>query len=333
MITGTAGFIGFHLSKTLLDMGYSVLGIDNYESYYDVSLKRDRTNILKQNNLFQEVEASILDQSTMETIFQKFTPEVVIHLAGQAGVRYSLENPRAYLNANINGTFELLDLCKKYKPKHLMLASSSSVYGECTEVPFKENQKTDCQVSFYASTKKVIEVMAHSYSHLYSIPVTCFRFFTVYGPWGRPDMAPLKFMHAIMQGKSIDVYNNGDMLRDFTYIDDLVKAIKLLIPIPPVQVGTNLSESQSNYSTVAPFRVVNIGNSKPVKLMDFINVLESVTSRKADLQLKEMQAGDVKSTFSDTRLLHQLTGFAPQVSLQEGAQALFAWYSKYYNEN
>ena len=333
MITGTAGFIGFHLSKTLLDMGYSVLGIDNYESYYDVSLKRDRTNILKQNNLFQEVEASILDQSTMETIFQKFTPEVVIHLAGQAGVRYSLENPRAYLNANINGTFEFLELCRKNKPKHLMLASSSSVYGECTEVPFKENQQTDCQVSFYASTKKVIEVMAHSYSHLYSIPVTCFRFFTVYGPWGRPDMAPLKFMHAIMQGKSIDVYNNGDMLRDFTYIDDLVKAIKLLIPIPPVQVGTNLSESQSNYSTVAPFRVVNIGNSKPVKLMDFINVLENVTSRKAELRLKEMQAGDVKSTFSDTRLLQQLTGFAPQVSLQEGAQALFAWYSKYYNEN
>ena len=262
-------------------------------------------------------------------LFSTLKPKSVIHLAAQAGVRYSIENPRAYLESNINGTFELLEAARTFSPEHMLLASTSSAYGANENMPYRETVKADHQMSFYAATKKSTENMAHSYAHLFELPITMFRFFTVYGPWGRPDMALFKFTKAILNGDPIDVYNHGDMSRDFTYIDDLINSIYNIIEISPDQLKNNLSERDSK-SPVAPFRIVNIGNSRPQKLLDFIEAIEAAVGLSAIKIYKEMQQGDVPSTFADISLLKQLTDYVPSTSIEEGVKKFVAWYRDYY---
>ena len=263
----------------------------------------------------------------------KETPDIVIHLAAQAGVRYSIKEPRAYLESNILGTFELLEAARAYPPAHMLLASTSSVYGPSEGIPCKETDKADHQVSFYAATKKSIENIAHSYSHLFNLPITIFRFFTVYGPWSRPDMAPFKFTKAIFNNQKIDVYNYGDMSRDFTYIDDLINGIRLLIDAVPLDTYTEKSQfsSEDSKSIVASYRVVNIGNSKPEKLLDFIEAIEKAVGRKAIRNLMPMQPGDVLATWADTSLLERLTGYKPRTKLLDGTEKFVSWYRSYYN--
>ena len=276
LVTGAAGFIGFHICKKLLDEGWRVIGLDCMSDYYEVSLKENRESLLLKSSSYRSLHEKVETADVLMQLFAEELPDVVIHLAAQAGVRYSLENPRAYLESNIVGTFELLEAARIYPPKHMLLASTSSAYGANNEMPYKENTKADQQLSFYAATKKSTENMAHSYSHLFNLPITMFRFFTVYGPWGRPDMAIFKFTKAILNGDPIDVYNHGQMSRDFTYIDDLVNGVCLLIDAVP-KFETKIKKDNSNIdnvSSVAPFRVINIGNSKPVKLIDFIETLE-----------------------------------------------------------
>ena len=276
LVTGAAGFIGFHISKKLLDEGWRIVGLDCMSDYYDIELKRERESILLQNRSYRSVHKKIETRNVLMKLFSEERPDVVIHLAAQAGVRYSIDNPRAYLESNIVGTFELLEAARAYPPMHMLLASTSSAYGANEDMPYKETMMADHQLSFYAATKKSNESMAHSYAHLFKLPITTFRFFTVYGPWGRPDMALFKFTRDILNGKPIDVYNHGDMSRDFTYIDDLVNGMRLLIDvIPEISVSKlidpDLGDSRSK---AAPFRIVNIGNSKPEKLTDFIEAIE-----------------------------------------------------------
>lgn len=330
LVTGAAGFIGYHISKRLLDEGWRVVGLDCLSDYYDVSLKKARENILLKSASYRSVHEKVETPNILRDIFKEEHPDVVIHLAAQAGVRYSIANPRAYLESNINGTFELLEAARAYPPKHMLLASTSSAYGANREMPYKETMKADHQVSFYAATKKSTENMAHSYAHLFGLPITMFRFFTVYGPWGRPDMAPHRFAEAIIEGTAIDVYNDGEMWRDFTYIDDLVMAIKLLLPIIPKSTTTN--SKQDNKSPVAPFRVVNIGNSKSVKLTEFIEAFEKILHVKAIKNLLPMQPGDVGSTWADTTLLKELTGFTPQTNMDVGVRNFLVWYCQYYHD-
>ncbi|MDB4830969.1 NAD-dependent epimerase/dehydratase family protein, partial [Paracoccaceae bacterium] len=274
LVTGAAGFIGYHISKRLLDEGWKVIGLDCMSDYYDVSLKERRESMLLQNALYKSVHEKVESPNVLLDLFEEERPQVVIHLAAQAGVRYSIENPRAYLESNINGTFELLEAARAFPPEHMLLASTSSAYGANDDMPYRETVKADHQMSFYAATKKSTENMAHSYAHLFSLPITMFRFFTVYGPWGRPDMAYYKFTQAMVCEKVIDVYNHGDLERDFTYIDDLVQAIFLLIfKSPTTHRIDNICENDC-ISPVAPFRVINIGNSTPVPLMSFINAFE-----------------------------------------------------------
>ncbi|WP_333867359.1 NAD-dependent epimerase/dehydratase family protein [Cypionkella sp.] len=330
-VTGSAGFIGYHLSKLLLAEGFRVVGYDGMTNYYDVTLKQRRHAMLMQSPNFSMTEALLEDQTALETAMRAAKPDVIVHLAAQAGVRYSLENPRAYLNANLVGGFNVLDLARELKVQHLLMASTSSVYGANTEMPFVETDKTETPLTFYAATKKANEAMGHSYAHIYGLPVTMFRFFTVYGPWGRPDMALYKFTRGILEGTPIDIYNNGDMWRDFTYVEDLVRGIRLLIDAVPERPATpeDIAPGDS-LSPAAPYRVVNIGNSDKVKLLDFIEAIEDEIGRKAIRNYMPMQTGDVPATYADANLLKALTGYAPQTNFREGVSAFVRWYRDYY---
>jgi UDP-glucuronate 4-epimerase len=334
LVTGAAGFIGYHISKKLLDEGWRVVGLDCMSDYYDVSLKYIRENMLFQSVSYSSVHEKVETPNVLMNLFQKEKPDVVIHLAAQAGVRYSIENPRAYLESNINGTFELLEAARAYPPKHMLFASTSSVYGANKTMPYKETAMADQQMSFYAATKKSSESMAHSYAHLFGLPITMFRFFTVYGPWGRPDMALFKFTKAILNGDPIDVYNHGDMSRDFTYIDDLINGMRLLIDAVPSSIRPSVNGAEAGYSLLsdAPFRVVNIGNSEPAQLLDFITAIEKSIGIKAVKNFMPMQAGDVRATWADTSLLEELTGYKPCTNLSTGVQNFVRWYKSFYNE-
>lgn len=332
LITGSSGFIGFHLSKLLLNDGHEVFGYDGMTNYYDVNLKKKRLSILEKNQNFIFKEGMLEDQKKIEIFSNKYQPEIIIHLAAQAGVRYSLENPRAYIETNINGTFNVMEIAKNLKVKHLLMASTSSVYGGNTDVPFMENSKADTQLTIYAATKKANESMAHSYSYLWGLPTTMFRFFTVYGPWGRPDMALFKFVSAIYNNQPIDIYNNGKMDRDFTYVDDLVNGIKLLINIIP---NNDLKEKFNNgdsQSPVAPYRIVNVGNSERINLLDFIEAIENILGKKAIRNYMPMQMGDVKSTWANTNLLKKLTGYRPETNYKIGVKKFIEWYREYYKK-
>ena len=328
LVTGAAGFIGSFVCQALLDNGWRVLGLDCMSDYYDVTLKEARESRLLEYNSYRSIHEKVETPELLMGLFKQERPDVVIHLAAQAGVRYSIESPRSYLESNIVGTFELLEAARAYPPTHMLLASTSSAYGANTVMPYDERVKADYQMSFYAATKKSTESMAHSYAHLYDLPITMFRFFTVYGPWGRPDMALFKFTRAILNDDIIDVYNFGDMSRDFTYIDDLVQAITLLIDAVPAK-GEQHCPSDS-LSPVAPFRVVNIGNSDPVQLTDFIEAIEAATGKQAKCNLMPMQAGDVPATWADASLLQELTGYSPETSVKDGVRNFVAWYRDFY---
>ena len=331
LITGTAGFIGFHLAKLLLKDGFQVHGYDGMTDYYDINLKHARHNILLKNPSFTATEGMLEDNNKLEDVADKFKPDVIVHLAAQAGVRHSLENPRAYINSNIIGTFNVMEMARKLKVKHLLMSSSSSVYGANSKMPFTETEKTETQLTIYAATKKANESMAHSYSSLWKIPTTMFRFFTVYGPWGRPDMAYFKFVSAILNDKPIDIYNNGEMYRDFTYVDDLVYGIKLLIDTIPTSLAGNKIIEDDSLSPVAPYRVVNIGNSNKIKLLDFIEAIEENLGKKAVRNYLPMQKGDVHSTWADASLLKNLTGYSPQTNFRNGVSKFVEWYCNYYS--
>ena len=331
LVTGSSGFIGFHLSRQLLAAGWEVLGIDAMTDYYDVALKERRQAMLSQNAGFRTVNDRIEAPGLLHDLMADFRPDAVIHLAAQAGVRHSIDNPESYVEANLIGTFRLLEAIRAVPPKHSLLASTSSVYGANTDMPYAETQKADTQMSFYAATKKANEAMAHSYAHLYDLPITMFRFFTVYGPWGRPDMAPIKFTKAILAGRPIDVYNHGDMRRDFTYIDDLVAGIIGLIDAVPQRPASAADIAPGDsLSPVAPYRVVNIGNSESVALTDFIAAIEAATGRTAIRNLMAMQPGDVPATWADASLLQSLTGHRPKTQVAEGVASFVEWYRDYY---
>lgn len=332
-ITGTAGFIGYHLARLLLDEGFRVHGYDGMTDYYDVGLKRRRHAMLLQSPHFSATEAMLEDQPRLDAVADDFQPDVIIHLAAQAGVRYSLENPRAYLDANVIGTFNVMEAARRLKVQHLLMASTSSVYGANDEMPFTETEKADTQLTIYAATKKANESMAHAYAHLWNLPTTMFRFFTVYGPWGRPDMALFKFVDAIIDGRTIDIYNNGDMYRDFTYVDDLVRAIRLLIDVPPVRPASKSEIAPGDsLSPVAPYRIVNIGNSDKVRLLAFIESIEDCLGRKAIRNYMPLQMGDVPATWADASLLQSLTGYRPQTDYREGVKRFVEWFREYYKK-
>ena len=327
-ITGSAGFIGFHLARLLLEEGWTVCGYDGMTDYYDVSLKRDRQNILLKYDKFSTTEAMLEDAEALRTAVREARADIVVHLAAQAGVRYSIENPRVYVESNIVGTFNLMEAVLDTRPAHFLLASTSSVYGANTEMPFAEAHKADTQTSFYAATKKANEAMAHAWSHIHGLPITMFRFFTVYGPWGRPDMAPMKFTKAILEGRPIDVYNHGQMWRDFTYVDDLVRAIRLLIDLIPGQIPPVEGDS---LSAVAPLRIVNIGNSEKIRLVTFIEAINAAIGGDAVWNCMDFQPGDVLATWADASLLQRLTGYRPQTPLGDGVKHFGTWYREYYN--
>ena len=331
LITGSAGFIGFHLAKVLLAEGFTVYGYDGLTNYYDPVLKNNRHKILMKNPNFTATTGMLEDENKLYSTAKEFKPAIIIHLAAQAGVRYSLENPRSYIDSNIIGTFNVMEAARKEKIKHLLMASTSSVYGANIKMPFVEKEKTDSQLTIYAATKKANESMAHSYAYLWKIPTTMFRFFTVYGPWGRPDMALFKFTTAIINNKPIDIYNQGEMYRDFTYIDDLVHSIYLLINKIPFNSTDTENLSKDNVSPVAPYRVVNIGNSTKIKLLDFIEIVEDVIGKKAIRNYMPMQKGDVMSTWADTSVLQNLTGYHPKTNVKDGVKNFVNWYRKYYN--
>ena len=328
-ITGSSGFIGFHLSKKLLDKGFSVCGYDSMNKYYDIELKKTRLNILKKYKRFKFIKNKIENFKALKKTITNFKPKIIIHLAAQAGVRYSLNNPDEYLQSNIIGTYNVIQAANIMKVKHLILGSSSSVYGANKKIPFQEIDKTDHQVSFYAATKKSTENLAHSYSSLWKLPITILRFFTVYGPWGRPDMAYFKFTKNILNGKKIEVYNKGKMYRDYTYIDDIVDGIFKLINKAP-NFKSKKKIKNDSISPVAPFRILNIGNTKRIYLLDFINTLEKELGKKTKKKYLPMQKGDVHSTLSDTSLLKRITGYNPKTKYQNGIKKFLDWYLDYY---
>jgi UDP-glucuronate 4-epimerase len=330
LVTGCAGFIGFHLSLRLLRDNEIVLGIDNLNSYYDVAIKNDRLNILKTKPGFIFIQADVSDQKTIFSIFASHKPERVVHLAAQAGVRYSLENPRAYTDTNINGFLHVLEGCRNHSVKHLVYASSSSIYGLNKNIPFSTHDNVDHPLSLYAATKKANELMAHTYSHLFEIPSTGLRFFTVYGPWGRPDMAYFLFTKAILNGQPISVFNNGDMRRDFTFVDDVVEGI-IRVLRNPAKRNTKWTGNQSDpASSTAPYRLYNIGNHSPVALSRLIEVLEQLLKRKAIKRMLPMQPGDVLETSANVDDLSRDFGFSPSTSLEDGLALFVKWYLDYY---
>ena len=326
-ITGTGGFIGFHLAELLLQEGWAVAGFDGMTDYYDVRLKESRIKILDQYPNFTFTQAMLEDNEAVQAAVRATNPEVIVHLAAQAGVRYSLENPRAYIDANIVGTMNVMEAARAVPVKHLLMASTSSVYGANTEMPFAEMQKADTQLTIYAATKKANESMGHSYAHIYDLPTTMFRFFTVYGPWGRPDMALFKFTKGILEGTPIDIYNNGEMWRDFTYVTDLVRGIRLLIDEEPG--SPEVAVEGDSLSLAAPFRVVNIGNSDKVRLLDFIDAIEECLGKKAIRNYMGMQTGDVPATWANAEALQNLTGYRPQTDFRAGVDQFVTWFKSY----
>ena len=329
-ITGSSGFIGFHLAKKLLNKGIKVHGFDSMNSFYDVKLKKARLHILNKYKNFSFTKESLQNEKKLSKCIIKFKPQIIVHLAAQAGVRHSIKNPEIYLNANILGTFNILKIANKIKLKHLIIGSSSSVYGANKKFPFQENDKTDHQVSFYAATKKSTEILAHSYSSLWKLPITMLRFFTVYGPFGRPDMAYFKFTKKILKGQKIDIYNKGKMYRDYTYIDDIVDGIyKLLNKIP--SLNSKKKYKNDSLSTVAPFRILNIGNTKKIYLLDFINTLERELNKRIKRNYLPMQKGDVYSTLSDSSLLKRITGYNPKTDYNKGVKKFIDWYKNFYD--
>ncbi len=334
LITGAAGFIGFHVSKRLLEQNIEVIGIDNFNSYYDVNLKKARINLIKKNsdlnNNFTLINTDISNKEELIKIFNKYKPKKVINLAAQAGVRYSIENPDAYIQSNIVGFLNILECCRHNKVKHLIYASSSSVYGGNTNLPFSESQGVDHPISLYAATKKSNEMMAHAYTSLYDIPATGLRFFTVYGPWGRPDMALFLFTKAIIENKPINIFNNGEMVRDFTFIDDIVESIVLLldkIPMPDI----NFNKDNPNPSTSwAAHRIFNIGNSKPVPLMNYVLAIERELGKAAKKNFLPMQKGDVEATAANTSKLEEWINYKPNTSVDEGVKKFVEWYTHFY---
>jgi UDP-glucuronate 4-epimerase len=327
LITGTAGFIGFHLARRLLADGHEVLGIDGLTPYYDVGLKIARHDLLEEFKRFAKQILMLEDMPGLSAAAEDFAPEAIIHLAAQAGVRYSVENPRAYVESNLVGTFNVLEAARATKVRHLMLASTSSVYGGNESTPFREADRAAFPLSLYAATKGASELLSHSYSHLWDIPTTAFRFFTVYGPWGRPDMALFRFVEAMLEGAPIEVYNDGAMERDFTYVSDLVEAVVRLLGAPPARGEPVAGDS---LSPAAPWRVVNIGRGEPVRLMDFIAEVERALGVKAKFDFLPMQAGDVRRTFADGSLLETLTGYRPTTPLSVGVPAFCEWYRTYH---
>ncbi|MEM9061366.1 MAG: NAD-dependent epimerase/dehydratase family protein [Pseudomonadota bacterium] len=333
-ITGTAGFIGYHLAELLLDEGHAVHGYDGFTTFGDMTLKQRRHQRLLQKPGYSATEALLEEPGRLLADIEAFAPEIIVHLAAQAGVRYSLENPRAYLDANVTGTFNVLEAAKAIGVRHLLIASTSSAYGANTEMPFRETDRADHQMTIYAATKKAGESMSHAWAHLHDIPTTLFRFFTVYGPWGRTDMAPLKFTQAIHEGRTIDIYNHGEMYRDFTYVTDLVRGIRLLMDAVPERPSTpaDIAEGDS-LSPAAPWRVVNIGNSQKVRLLDFIDAIEDALGIEAKRNYMEMQPGDVPATWADCSLLNRLTGYVPETDYRTGVNALVEWYLDYLRLN
>ena len=330
LITGTAGFIGYSLANSLLKKGINVLGIDNQNNYYDPKLKVARKNKLEKFENYRHFNLDLSDSKSIENLFSSLKPKIVINLAAQAGVRYSIENPHAYIDSNIKGFLNILEGCRNNKVEHLVYASSSSVYGSNTNLPFSTHQNVDHPLSLYAATKKSNELMAHTYSHLYGIPTTGLRFFTVYGPWGRPDMALFKFTENIIQGKPIEVYNYGKHKRDFTYIDDITQALEKIIIKPPLINGNWDSDNPDPASSQAPWRIYNIGNSKPVNLMDYINAIEKALNKKAIIEYKPLQPGDVNSTHADVDDLKKEFDYKPETNFQEGINKFVSWYKNFY---
>jgi UDP-glucuronate 4-epimerase len=328
LVTGAAGFIGFHLCRRLLSEGHRVTGYDGMTNYYDVDLKRARLAQLRLFPGFQMVEAMLEDRAALDRAARSAEPEVIVHLAAQAGVRYSIEHPLTYIQSNLVGSWNLLEVARALRPSHLLLASTSSVYGANPKIPFEETDRADRPVSLYAATKIGMEAIAHSYAHLFEIPTTVFRFFTVYGPWGRPDMALFKFAKAIENGEPIDVYGHGRMQRDFTFIDDLVDCVTDLIPLPPR--AAEKAETTSGDGSTAAFRTVNIGGGQPVALMEFIATIEQCLGKQAILNMLEMQPGDVPQTYADPALLRSLTGNIPATNIATGVRAFIDWYRAHY---
>lgn len=332
LVTGAAGFVGFHLSKTLLENDFEIVGLDNINDYYDTKLKEDRLAILNNKEQFKFYKIDLSKKEEVDSLFETEKPTHVIHLAAQAGVRYSIENPSAYVDSNLVGFMNILEACRNNPVEHLLYASSSSVYGGNKIAPFSTNHNVDHPVSLYAATKKSNELMAHTYSHLYRIPTTGLRFFTVYGPYGRPDMAYFSFTKAILEGKSIKIFNHGEMERDFTYIDDIVKGIMKLVEKAP-QPNPKWDESQGDISeSFAPYKIYNIGNNSPVKLMRFIKALESSLGMEAKKEYMDMQPGDVKRTYADMVDLEKDINFKPTTSIEDGLGHFVEWYKKYYNK-
>lgn len=331
LVTGVAGFIGMHVAERLIQRGDDVVGLDNLNSYYDVSLKKSRLERLLGHDKFKFVLGDVADRNALPRVFADESPDRVVHLAAQAGVRYSLKNPAAYIDSNIAGFANVLEGCRHGSVQHLVYASSSSVYGGNVNLPFSEDQPVDHPISLYAATKKANELMAHTYSHLYGLPSSGLRFFTVYGPWGRPDMAMFLFTDAILNGKPIDVFNQGRMQRDFTYVDDIVESvIRVLDRIPQADSGFDRANPHPARSW-APYRILNVGNNRPVELMTYIRTLEEALGTRAQLNFLPMQAGDVPATNADTTALQKLTGFAPEISVEEGIRRFVSWYKNYYH--
>ncbi len=330
LVTGAAGFIGFHVTQALLTRGECVVGIDNLNDYYDVRLKHARLEQIGEHPNFEFIRLDLADRAGMETLFRQHKPRRVVHLAAQAGVRYSLENPHAYVDSNLVGFMNILEGCRHHAVEHLVYASSSSVYGLNTAMPYSVHDNVDHPISLYAATKKANELMAHSYSHLYRLPTTGLRFFTVYGPWGRPDMAYFKFTKAILEGRPIEVYNHGKMRRDFTYIDDIIEGVlRVLDRIPEPNPAWDGALPDPG-SSPAPYRLYNIGNHSPVELSRFIEALENAIGRKAEKIMRPMQPGDVPATYADVDDLVRDTGFAPKTSIEDGLARFAEWYRGYH---
>ena len=331
LVTGSAGFIGFHLAKLLLEEGFTVVGYDGMTDYYDVRINQRRHQMLLQNHNVSAHEGMLEDFERLHALAMAERPEVIVHLAAQAGVRYSLENPRAYIDANVVGTCNVMECARELGVGHLLMASTSSVYGANEDMPFDEREKCDTQLTLYAATKKATESMGHSYAHLWNLPVTMFRFFTVYGPWGRPDMALFKFTKGILEDRPIDIYNHGQMFRDFTYVTDLVRGIRGLIDaVPQRPDSAEAIAPWDSLSPAAPFRVVNIGNNDKVRLEDFVEAIEAECGKKAIRNYMDMQKGDVPATWADATLLEQLTHYRPQTNVRDGIRQFVAWYRDYY---